>query len=229
MSFTPSFHLDSTCLPLHRLAAFEQTILDGIKDLLLVLAPDGCVLHASQMCFALTNLTPQHLVGNHISRFMHYDDLPVFLDEFNTNMLAEKSWRFHHRLRRADDTFAVFESTFNPFIDTTSSQTTGHPGLRKCLMTIRPYFSPSAALLDSYLDHITTQARLTEQFKQLRAGTDEEEEEEEEEAQVVDECVKQKIDTCVPCTTKTKKKVSSIRVSLHFTDNLQGPFRDRDS
>jgi PAS domain-containing protein len=225
MSFTPSFHLDSTCLPLHRLAAFEQTILDGIKDLLLVLAPDGCVLHASQMCFALTTLTPQHLVGNHISRFMHYDDLPVFLDEFNTNMLVGKPWRFHHRLRRADDTFAVFESTFNPFVDTTSFQTAGYPGLRKCLMTIRSYFSPSAALLDSYLDLITAQARLTGQLKQLRAGTDEDEE---EEAQVVDEYVKQELDACVSRTTKTQKKVSSIRVLLHFTDNLQGPFRDRD-
>ena len=68
------FRLDSTCLPLHRLAAFEQTILDGIQDLLLVLAPDGRVLHASQMCFALTTLTPKHLLGNHIANFMHYDD-----------------------------------------------------------------------------------------------------------------------------------------------------------
>jgi hypothetical protein len=79
--------------------------------------------------------------------------------------------------------------------------------------------------LDSYLDHITTQARLTEQLKQLLAGTDEEEE---GEAQVVDEHVKQEVDACVPRTTKTKKKVSSIRVHLHSTDNLQGPFRDRD-
>jgi PAS domain S-box-containing protein len=232
MSATP-FQLDSACLPIHRLAAFEHTILDGIQDLLLVLAPDGRVLHASQMCLALTTLTPEHLIGNHITTFMHYDDLPVFLEEFNANMLEGKPWRYHHRLRRADGTFTVFESTLNPFIDKTAFQTTGFFGLRKCLMTIRPYLNPSVALLDSYLDHITTQARLVKQLKQLRSDTEEsyekeEEEEEEEEEEAMDEHTLEGTHVRVPSTKKTKKKVSSIGVLSDLTNMLLGPFQDRN-
>jgi PAS domain-containing protein len=87
MSATP-FQLDSACLPIYRPAAFEHTIIDYIQDLLLVLSPDGHVLHASQMCLALTTLTPGHLLGKHITTFMHYDDLPVFLEDADANMLG---------------------------------------------------------------------------------------------------------------------------------------------
>jgi hypothetical protein len=221
------FRLDSACLPLHRLAAFEQTILGGIRDLLLVLAPDGRVLHASQMCLALTTFTPEYLIGNHIGTFMHYDDLPVFLKEFRESMLAGKPWRFHHRFRRTDDTFAVFESTLNPFIDTSADHTAGFFGLHKCVMTLRPYSNPSVVLLDTYLDQITRQARLIEQLKELRSEA-ETLVEEEEGHEVVDECIKEETDACVSSNARTKKKVSSISDLLYFTDNLRGPFHYHD-
>jgi len=252
MSATP-FHLDSACLPRHRLAAFEQNILDGIQDLLLVLAPDGRVLHASRMCLALTTLTPEYLVGNHIATFMHYDDLPVFLDEFKASLRSGQPWRFQHRLRKADDTFAVFESTFNPFIDTSEVQTAGFHGLHKCIMTVRPYLHPSVVLLDSYLDHITTQARLIQQLEDLRSEAevliddDDDEEQEgeaageageseesgesgqsEEEKEVVDEFMMQKTDVCAPNIANTKKKVSSILPLLIVTDLLQDPRQIRN-
>ncbi|KEQ68409.1 hypothetical protein M436DRAFT_76924 [Aureobasidium namibiae CBS 147.97] len=184
MSATP-FHLDSACLPLDRLAAFERNILDGIQDLLLVLAPDGRVLHASQMCLALTSLTPEHFVGNHIATFMHYDDLPVFLEEFKASSLSGQPWRFQHRLRKADDTFAVFESAFSPFLDTSAAQTAGFHGLHKCVMTVRPYSHPSAVLLDSYLEHITTQARLIQQLEDLRSEAEILEDDDDDEDKVI--------------------------------------------
>lgn len=228
-----SFRLDSACLPVHRLAAFEQTIIDGIQDLMLVLAPDGRILHASQMCFALTTLAPEQLIGNHITTFMHYDDLPVFLDEFNSSLLSGRPWRFCHRLRRADDSFAIFESILNPFIDKTTAQATGLYAPNLCVMTIRPYSNPSVELLDSYLDHITTQARLTQQLEELRSEAevsdddDKEEEEEqeegeaEEEKELVDEQMMDKTGACTPNITNTKKKVSSNPPLLILTDLSQ--------
>lgn len=210
-----SFQLVSACLPLHRPAAFEYNILDGIRDLLLVLGPDFRVLHASRMCFEFTTFTPESLVGSHITTFMHYDDLPVFLNEYNANMLANIPWRFHHRLRKADDTFAVFESTINPFIDTTAVQTGQFFEFRKCVMTVRPYSKPSVVLLDSYLDQMTTEARLVKQLNQLRSESQSPGEDKEE---VVDEHVMEEIDLCAPSTAKTKKKVSSICVLIYILD-----------
>jgi PAS domain-containing protein len=195
------FRLDSACLPLHRLAAFEQTILDGVQDLLLVLAPDGRVLHVSPMCFALTTLTPEHLLGNYIASFMHYDDMPVFLAEFQASMAAGSPWRFHHRLRRTDGTFAIFEST----------QPAACFGLNKCVMTLRPYSNPSVVLMDSYLDHFTTNARLMERLKQLRSEIEDSDEEVDEGEEVV-----QKIEVCVPITIKAKTKVSSSRILIEL-------------
>jgi len=180
MSATP-FRLDSACLPVDRLADFEQTIIDGILDLLVVLGPDGRVRHASQMSFALTALTPEHLVGNHIGAFMHYDDLPVFLEGFKATLLSGIPWRFHYRLRRPDDTFAVFESTLNPFFDSISTQPQEHFGLYNFVMTTRPYCNPPTVLMDSYLEHFTTNARLVEQIKLLRSEAETADEEENEE------------------------------------------------
>ena len=213
-----SFRLDSACLPLYRLAAFEQTILDGIQDLMLVLAPDGLVLHASSKCFGLTTFTCEHLTGNYIANFMHYDDMPVFLTEFNATMAAGTPWRFRHRLRKADGTFAVFESTFNPFFDSTSSQPAEYFGLYKCVMTIRPYSNPSVVLMDSYLDHFTTNTRLVEQLKQLRSETDDLDEDEHKEEQGRE--VVQESNNYLSNTAKTKHKVSSIHVLLDLTNIL---------
>lgn len=216
-----SFRLDSACLPLHRLAAFEQTILHGIQDLMLVLAPDGRVLHASDMCHALTTFTSEQLIGKYIATIMHYDDLPVFLEQFRASMLTGKSWRFHHRLRRADDTFAVFESTFNTFFDKTSTQPAEYFGLNKCVMTTRPYSNHSVVLLDSYLDHFTTNVRLVEQLKQLRLKAETPNEEEGEE-------VVQEVSVCPSSTIKTNKEVISICVLLKLTDLLQDLLWNRD-
>ena len=183
---------------------------------MLVLAPDGLVLHASSKCFGLTTFTCEHLTGNYIANFMHYDDMPVFLTEFNATMAAGTPWRFHHRLRKADGTFAVFESTFNPFFDSTSSQPAEYFGLYKCVMTIRPYSNPSVVMMDSYLDHFTTNARLVEQLKQLRSESEESNEEEEEEE--VKEVIPA-IETCVSSILETKNKVSSIPIVLDSTDS----------
>lgn len=217
MSATP-FQLDSACLPLHRLAAFEHTILDGIQDLILVLAPDGRVLHVSPMCLALTTIAPEDLIGSYIANFMHYDDMPVFLTEFKASMDSGSPFRFHHRLRRLDHTFAVFESTFNPFFDTTSTQPAEYFGLHRCVMTIRPYSNPSMVLMDSYLDHFTTSARLEEQLKQLRSELEQSIEEEEEENEVVPA-----IEICVSSTVETKNNVSSIRPVMNSTDLSPDP------
>lgn len=204
-----SFRLDSACLPVHRLEAFQQTILDGIQDLLLVLAPDGRVLHASQTCFALTTLTPQHLIGNYIAAFMHHDDMPLFLVEFEASMSAGTPWRLHHRLRRADGTFAVFESTLNPFFDVTSTEPAEYFGLHKCIMTLRPYSNPSTVLMDSYLDHITTNTRLVEQIRQLRS-----------EAAIADEEDNQELLQETSCNVSA---ANSIRALLDLTDLSQDP------
>ncbi|KAH0284587.1 hypothetical protein KCU62_g8181, partial [Aureobasidium sp. EXF-3399] len=184
------------------------------------------------MCLALTSLTPEHFVGNHIATFMHYDDLPVFLEEFKASSLSGQPWRFQHRLRKADDTFAVFESAFSPFLDTSAAQTAGFHGLHKCVMTVRPYSHPSAVLLDSYLEHITTQARLIQQLEDLRSEAEiledddddedkvEEAGEPEEEKEMADELRMQKTGVCAPNIANTKKKIHVKSETNNLSNDL---------
>ena len=146
------FNVESEHLPVNRSAAFYRKIVNGIQDLVLVLAQDGRILFASSVCQSLTAFPPKALVGNLVTSFMHHDDLPIFLAEFKNCFTAGESWTFHHRIRRQDDSFAVFESAFKPYHDTEISKSAGLTGIQLCLMTARPYSTPCTTKMDTFLE-----------------------------------------------------------------------------
>lgn len=206
-----NFRVDLESLPLNRSAGFPQRVLGSIRDLLIVLAADGRVLYASQMCQTLTSHSPEFLVGKHITTFMHYDDIPVFLVDFKEGMSTGNSWRCHHRVRRRDDTFAPFESTFKPYTDSTVDDDTGVKDTKMCLMTTRPYPISCTSLMDSFLEHCTTNIRLTTQLKQLQ----DEAQEAFQSTMTASACV-QTADNTIQCTTLTVEAttVSGFEVSI---------------
>jgi hypothetical protein len=168
-TMAPNSHIEVEGLPIYRSAGFHQKVVDGIEDLMLVLAEDSRVLYASPKSFSLIQVKPEALLGQHISTYMKVDDIPVFLIDFKENMASGTSWRSHHRLRRADDTYKPFESTFKPYTDIAVDDKTGSKTSTKmCLMTARPYQIASTSLMDSYLEHYTTNIRLTKQLARLK-------------------------------------------------------------
>ncbi|CAD0087741.1 unnamed protein product [Aureobasidium vineae] len=194
----PNFQIEIDSLPVDRSAGFHQKVVDGIEDLLLVLAEDGRVLYASTKSFSLIQIKPEALIGRYISTYMNVDDIPVFLLEWKENMALGSSWRSHHRLRQGDDTYKPFESTFKPYTDNTVDGKTGSKKATKlCLMTSRPYQITSTSLMDSFLEHYTTNIRLTNQLAWLKG---EAEEFYESTISTTTACI-QKDDTTVQCAT----------------------------
>lgn len=161
------FNVESEHLPVNRSAAFYRKIVNGIQDLVLVLAQDGRILFASSACQSLTAFPPRALVGNLVTTFMHHDDLPIFLADFKNCFTAGKSWTFHHRIRRQDDSFAVFESAFKPYHDTEISKSAGLTGIQLCLMTTRPYSTPCTTKMDTFLEQWTNGLRLSSLKRKL--------------------------------------------------------------
>lgn len=165
-----NLHIEVEGLQLDRSnTGFHQRLVDGIEDLLLVLAEDGRVLYASPKSCSLLQIKPESLIGRYISTYMNVDDIPVFLIEWKDNMASGNSWRSHHRLRREDDSYKPFESTFKPYTNVSVDDKTGSKTTTKmCLMTSRPYQISSTSLMDSFLEHYTTNIRLSNQLARLR-------------------------------------------------------------
>jgi PAS domain-containing protein len=161
-------HVDTSTDAFNWSTEFKPDIADGIRDLLLVLAVDGRILYASQMSFPLIGKYPEQLVGRYVSTYMNFDDMPVFLSDFKENMARGSSWRYHHRLRRSDDVFVPFESTFKPYANDMVAKQAGLEDTKMCLMTSRPYPNQCASLMDSFLEHCITNARLSDQLEHLK-------------------------------------------------------------
>jgi PAS domain-containing protein len=134
-----SIPIEVNSLPMDRSAGFHHKVVDAIEDLLLVLAEDGRISYASPKSYSLIQVKSEAMVGQYISTYMNVDDIPVFLVDFKEHMASGTSWRSHHRLRRADDTFNPFESTFTPYTGVAADSTTGsRRSTKMCLMTARP-------------------------------------------------------------------------------------------
>lgn len=170
----PNFQIELESLPVDRSAGFHQKVVDGIEDLLLVLAEDGRVVYASSKSYSHMQIKPEALFGRYISTYMNVDDIPVFLTQWKENMALGSTWRSHHRLRQGDDTYKPFESTFKPYTDKTINKGTGdRTSTKLCLMTSRPYQITSTSLMDSFLEHYTTNIRLMNQLAQLKGEAEE--------------------------------------------------------
>lgn len=173
-TMAPNFQIEIESLPVDRSAGFHQKVMDGIEDLLLVLAEDGRVVYASSKSYSHMQIKPEALFGRYISTYMNVDDIPVFLVQWKENMALGSTWRSHHRLRQGDDTYKPFESTFKPYTDKTINKGAGsRTSTKLCLMTSRPYQITSTLLMDSFLEHYTTNIRLMNQLAQLKGEAEE--------------------------------------------------------
>ncbi|KAK6003288.1 hypothetical protein QM012_001133 [Aureobasidium pullulans] len=213
----PNFHIEIESLPLDRSSKFHQKVVDGIEDLLLVLAEDGRILYASPKSLSLIQVKPEALVGHYVSTYMNVDDIPVFLMEWKENMALGSTWRAHHRLRQRDDTYKPFESTFKPYTDNVIDKVTGsRKGTKLCLMTSRPYQITSTSLMDSFLEHYTTNIRLTNQLAQLKGEAEDfyDNTMSKQNADTTVQCATFKLEATTTTATATTTATTTVSVSM---------------
>lgn len=160
---------------------WSQRVIEELKDFLHILTPDGRITYVSPSVDHLLGYKPEQLVGHFINDYIHTDDNAIFVREFNESIASGNTMRLFYRFRKADGTFAIFETIGHAHL--TSEQTNFAPRnaggfCRGFFMMGRPYPTKNANLLDSFLEHKIENERLTRKIADLKR-----EEREEDEAQ----------------------------------------------
>ncbi|KAI9836965.1 MAG: blue light receptor [Thelocarpon superellum] len=156
---------------------WSRRVLEELRDFLHILTPDGRVLYASPSAKAITGYDHDDLMGKFIVDFIHPDDSSIFVREFHESIATGNPLRFFYRFRKADGTYAIFESHGHPHL--TSEAAAFGPNnaggfCRGFFMMARPYPAKNAALLDSFLEHKIENERLTKRIADLKREEQEE-------------------------------------------------------
>ncbi|KAL4738748.1 hypothetical protein BDV11DRAFT_189000 [Aspergillus similis] len=161
---------------------WPQRILSEVRDLLLLLSPEGVVHYASPSCKAITGFDTANLEHNYISRFIHDEDRPVFARELRESVAMARPFHCHFRMYQADNSTCLLEAYGHPHFEQPDNDATGTANLNQSqqqqqqqqklcqgiFLVCRPYLNESTRLLDSFLEHKFENVRLKELIAQLK-------------------------------------------------------------
>jgi hypothetical protein len=151
---------------------WPKMILEKFRDLYLVLNPEMRIRHISPACAELTGHDPGTLRSRLLHEFVHQEDRAMVIREINESIVTGQQFRFFYRFKKADSTFAIFESFGHPH---PSEEAAGES--RRCggiFMISRPYPTKNASFLDSFLGHKIENERLQRKITDLRREEQEE-------------------------------------------------------
>ena len=160
---------------------WSQRVIEELKDFLHILTPDGRITYVSPSVEFLLGYKPDKLVGHFIHDYIHTDDHAIYVREFNESIASGNSLRLFYRFRKADGSFAIFETVGHAHLTSEQSNFVPQGAAGFCrgfFMMARPYPTKNANLLDSFLEHKIENERLTRKIADLKR-----EEREEDEAQ----------------------------------------------
>jgi PAS domain S-box-containing protein len=189
---------------------WSKLVLEELRDLMLILSPDGRIHHVSPSCKLLTGYDPYMLVNKFVHEFIHDDDKGMFTREFNESIASGNQLRFFYRFRTQDGSWTIFEAFGHPHL-TSDALNFSHGGARFCrgfFMMSRPYPTKNAALLDSFLEHKIENERLTKRIAELKR--EEQDEQDEQQKHLGDE------------GQSTATVSESLRTETRETRNIQG-------
>lgn len=151
---------------------WSKLILDEIRDLLLIMSPDGRMQYVSTSCRMLVGYEQHEMKSRFLVDFIHPDDQSMFRRELNESIASQNQMRFFYRLRKADQQYSIFEAFGHPHFGTET--TNGYPGneparfCRGVFLISRPYPTKNAALLDTFLEHKIENERLLRKIEELK-------------------------------------------------------------
>lgn len=156
---------------------WTQRILAEMQDILIVLSPDGKVLHCSPAIEPITKYEPKDLDGKLLSEFIHNDDRTFFIREFNEAIATGHRLRYHFRFRKSDGDFTIVEASGHAHMSkdkiTLGTGKEGNP-CDGFFLICRPYPTTSNALLDTFLEHKVENIRLNRRIADLKKEEEEE-------------------------------------------------------
>ncbi|KAL4865686.1 hypothetical protein BDV12DRAFT_146157 [Aspergillus spectabilis] len=151
---------------------WPQRVLDEVRDLLVLLSPDGRVNYISPSCKAITGFDTMRLEQDHFSRFIHDDDKAVFTRELRECVATGRPLRCHFRMYRIDNSTCLMEAQGHPHLSTLNNDGNQQGYCHGIFLVSRPYHTSSTQLLDSFLEHKLENIRLKERIAQLKKEED---------------------------------------------------------
>ncbi|KAL4961482.1 GATA transcription factor LreB [Aspergillus stella-maris] len=166
-SLQPSSLNQSTFNPQREQPPWPQRVLNEVRDLVLLLSPDGIVNYVSPSCKSITGFEPTQLQQDNLSRFIHDDDKTVFKRELSDCIATASPLRCHFRIYQIDNSTCLMEAHGHPHISTLNNDAT-KTFCNGVFLVCRPYHTQSTQLLDSFLEHKLENIRLKERIAQLK-------------------------------------------------------------
>ncbi|GAB1310011.1 white collar 2 type of transcription factor [Madurella fahalii] len=146
-------------------------VVEELQDSLHVLDANGRIKHVSPSAKRLTGYQPSELRGLFLRDLLHRDDVGAFTSELNESIASGTPLRVFYRFKKKDGTYAVFEAVGHAhiaapkFAPNPSNQS---PFCQAVFLTVRPYPTKNAALLDSFLEHKMENERLKRKIAELQ-------------------------------------------------------------
>ncbi|RDW94183.1 GATA transcription factor LreB [Aspergillus mulundensis] len=154
---------------------WPQRVLSEVRDLLLLLSPDGLVNYISPSCKEIMGFETPHFENDYLSRFIHDDDKPVFTRELRDSVSTGRPFHCHFRMYQFDNSTCLFEANGHPHFGpgnnndaTGANQQQQQQFCNGVFLVCRPYLTPSKHLIDSFLEHKLENIRLRERIAQLK-------------------------------------------------------------
>ncbi|KAJ6099734.1 hypothetical protein N7467_001269 [Penicillium canescens] len=156
---------------------WTERVLDEMRDMLLLLDPQGRVSYASPSCKSITGRALTQLEGNPLTQFIHEDDQAIFQKDMDDAVATNQSFRTHLRFQKTNNTYCLMEACGHPHIAKQNERQSGRisPTTERCtgfFLMCRPYPNKVSQLLDSFLEHKIENARLLQQIAQLKKEED---------------------------------------------------------
>ncbi|QQK46147.1 GATA transcription factor LreB [Penicillium digitatum] len=159
-------------------AGWTERVLDEMKDMLLLLTPEGQIAYASPSCKYITGCVAKQLEGSLLSQYIHEDDQPIFQRDLDDSVAANRSFRTYLRFQKTNNTYSLLEAYGHPHLANQDERPTGRttPASRCTgfFLVCRPGPNKVSQLLDSFLEHKIENARLIQQIAKLKQEEDEE-------------------------------------------------------
>lgn len=148
---------------------WPQRVLDEVRDLVLLLTPDGIVKYVSPSYKAITGFETTQIEHDHLSRLIHDDDKSVFTRELRECIATGRLLRCHFRMYKVDNSTCVMEAHGHPHFSTRNEDGNQQQICDGVFLVCRLYHTQSTRLLDSFLEHKLENIRLKERIAQLKS------------------------------------------------------------
>ncbi|KAK0747741.1 hypothetical protein B0T21DRAFT_406333 [Apiosordaria backusii] len=155
-------------------------VVEELQDFLHILDANGRIKHVSPSVERLTGHKPSDLLDVFLKDLIHADDVGVFTSELNESIASGSPLRLFYRLRKSDNSYAIFESVGHAHIAAAKfapNPNNQSPFCQAVFMMSRPYPTKNAGFLDSFLEHKIENERLKRRIAELKREEQDEVEE----------------------------------------------------